>query len=487
MLTGDQMPRLLVRPENIVSSAGEETIDLCNQIGFDLDPWQRLCVMEMLAENDYGKWAALEAGLVVPRQNGKGSVLEARELAALFLFGDRLILHSAHEFKTAQEAFLRIKFWIDNTDWLRKRVKKIREAHGEEGIEFINGQRLRFIARSRSSGRGFTGDLNVLDEAYNLPDKTYAALLPTMSARPNPQAILTSSSGDEDSIVLGRLRARALKTLRGETREPRLSYLEWSVPEEAYEAAREAGPAALREYAGDRRNWATANPGLGIRLTEEFTEVEFKSMSAEQFAKERLGVGMWPLDDMAEAALPVDKWNAAFRDDSRLADPVAIGFDITPQRTSGAIGAAGRNQYGEYHVELIQAKSGTAWIVPTLVELVAKWEPVSVALDPASPAASLIDDLEAAGIEVELIGGRDLPAACGLMHDGVRDGVIRHANQPNLSAAVLASRKVLSGDTWKFGRKVSTGDISPLYAVTLALKGFVGKGDEEYDVMDSVY
>jgi hypothetical protein len=41
-----------------------------------------------------GKWAAFEAGLEVARQNGKGGVYEARELAGLFLLGERLLVHS---------------------------------------------------------------------------------------------------------------------------------------------------------------------------------------------------------------------------------------------------------------------------------------------------------------------------------------------------------------------------------------------------------
>lgn len=64
-----------------------------------LDEWQRFALDCMLGERADGKWAAFETALIVPRQNGKGSVLEARELAGLFLFGEQLILHSAHEFQ----------------------------------------------------------------------------------------------------------------------------------------------------------------------------------------------------------------------------------------------------------------------------------------------------------------------------------------------------------------------------------------------------
>jgi hypothetical protein len=56
-----------------------------------------------------GKWSAFEVGLVVSRQNGKGGILEARELLGLFELGERLIVHSAHQFDTSMEAFLRME------------------------------------------------------------------------------------------------------------------------------------------------------------------------------------------------------------------------------------------------------------------------------------------------------------------------------------------------------------------------------------------
>lgn len=132
--------------------------------------------------------------MVVPRQNGKGGILEARELAGLFLFHEQLILHSAHEFKTAAEAFRRLLSLIQNTPDLDKRVNRVRTSHGDEGIELIGGQRLRFVARSTGSGRGFTGDCIILDEAYNLSSAGMSALFPTMAAIRNPQLWYTSSA-----------------------------------------------------------------------------------------------------------------------------------------------------------------------------------------------------------------------------------------------------------------------------------------------------
>ena len=48
-----------------------------------------------------GRWQTREVGVNVPRQNGKGEILIARELFGLFELGERLVIHTAHEFKTS--------------------------------------------------------------------------------------------------------------------------------------------------------------------------------------------------------------------------------------------------------------------------------------------------------------------------------------------------------------------------------------------------
>ena len=45
----------------------------------------------------------------IPRQNGKGEVLIARELFGLFELGERKVIHTAHEFKTSAEHFHRLE------------------------------------------------------------------------------------------------------------------------------------------------------------------------------------------------------------------------------------------------------------------------------------------------------------------------------------------------------------------------------------------
>lgn len=202
---GDQIPPNYWVPK-YVRSRGDKAIAFLDAIGYHLDPWQQLILRDLLGENEARKWAALEAVLLIPRQNGKTAITEALEIVHLFLFGTRLIIHTAHLFDTAYESYLRMVDLIEACPALDKYVRSKPSANGKVGIILNNGARLLYKARGTGQGRGFSGDLVILDEAYDLDPDMVAALIPALSARKNPQVIYTSSTGNEDSAVLIRAR-----------------------------------------------------------------------------------------------------------------------------------------------------------------------------------------------------------------------------------------------------------------------------------------
>lgn len=473
---GAQRPRIRLVPPSR-STSGVEATELAAQAGLILDPWESYALEDTLGERENGTWAAFESGLIVGRQNGKGSILEARELAGLFLFGERLILHSAHQVKTASEAFIRIVTLLENTDHLRKQVKRINKAHGEEGVELRSGQRLRFIARSRVSGRGFTGDCIILDEAFELSDAGMASLFPTLAARPNPQVWYTSSAANWDrhphSRVLARLRRRALA---GDT--SRLAFLEWSlgIERDEWDRLKVAEQKAIRR---DPASWAATNPGLGIRISEEYIASELGALSAKDFDVERLGIGDWPPEDDDEGweVISREAWEAIEDVTTTLGDRVAFAIDVTPDRSMASIAVAGRRWDGLLQVEIAANEPGTAWVVPWMVERKKKWRPLAVVVDPGSPAGSLITDLDDAGIELTEPTARQVGQACGQFHDLVTDSKsLRHRGDALLATALAGARERLVGDgAWAWARRGLTVDISPLVAATLALWGFTTK------------
>ena len=420
-----------------------------------LDEWQQHVLRQALAMCG-DKWAAFEVGLIVSRQNGKGSVIEALELAALFLFEDvDLILHSAHKFDTAADAFRRILWLIEQSPDFSGEVAKVIRSHGSESIELKNGKRLRFIARSSGAGRGFAADLVILDEAFAIGDDAMASMLPTLSTRPNPQVWYTSTAGMPTSVQLGRVRERGLA---GD--DPSLAFFEWSVDPDDHDP-------------GDPACWAQANPGLGIRITADYIELERAALTPEDFARERLGVGMYPTD-LADAwlVIPKDTWTGLTDLRSVPEDPVAFAADAMPGGSHAAIGVAGRRADGLLHVEVVDHRPGTSWVVPRLLELVAKHDPCAVVVDPTGQAGSLIGGLEAAGVEVMKPSARDAAQACGQFFEAATDSaMLRHRGDAALSVALGGAQSRPLADSWAWSRRAVTVDISPLVAVTLAAWG----------------
>jgi hypothetical protein len=461
---GVQQARLFTAPPRTFSSTGAEAIELAELSGLKLDPWQKTVLDHSLGEREDRKWAAFQVGVVVPRQNGKGVLLEARELAGLFLTDEKFIIHSAHLYDTSQEHFNRLLTRIENSSDFTRRVRKVSRSHNEEGITLTDGKRLRFRARTKAGGRGFTADLLILDEAMILPESFLASLLPTLSAVPNPQIWCTGSAVDqqvhEDGVVLARLRERAIKQDSAS-----LVYFEWSLPTDHPEKVGD-------ELAGDPESWAQVNPALGIRISADYIKKERETLGAREFAVERLGVGDWPrTDGLQGVVISPETWAKHTDPQSKIQGPVCFALDVTPDRSHAAICVAGLRSDGLSHVEVVEHKRGTGWLVERAAELVDAHDSIGVVLDAAGPVGSLLPELLAARIEITPVNAREHAQACGSFYDLVEGGTLRHLGQRGLAEAVRGAVERPLGDAWAWSRKNSGVDISPLVAATLALWG----------------
>lgn len=179
-------------PAGVSDAAALEAIELGESVGIILDPWQRHVWMGAHRERADGTWAASEVAMVVPRQNGKTALLMLRELAGLVLWSERLQTHTAHRLDTSEDHFRSMRSLFTEWSDLSRLVKRMPEGNGAWAIELLSGQKLTFKARAKQGGRGPSADLVVFDEAFWLID--VASLLPSLSARPNPQVWYCSSA-----------------------------------------------------------------------------------------------------------------------------------------------------------------------------------------------------------------------------------------------------------------------------------------------------
>jgi hypothetical protein len=512
---GSQTPRVSTYPPATYTS-GPDAADLAAVAGLHLDPWQRYVLDHGLGEQEDGRWAAREVACWVPRQNGKGVIIEARVLAGLFLFGEKRILWSAHEYKTAQEGFLRIRELIQGTPAFDARVKRYWEGSGEQGIELLpregetSGQRLKFIARSRGSGRGFSGDLIILDEAQELTLLQMKALFSTMSAKSitgNPQIWYFGTPPEtSDAWVYGLRRDGAVG-------KDRLAWFDWGLGDIDL-----SEPMSLRlaRYA-DRDLWAAANPGLGIRISEEFCEDELSRLR-EGFASERLGLWLPPAEDVG--LLDRKMWAAMADPASRRADgaDLALAIDVAPMRDHASIAMFSVRADGREHLQLIDYREGTEWLVDRVVELRGILDPICFAYDAKNGAHALLDDLAKHGIvrpqdrpdwdqepkrgDLLELDTSAMVDAVGQFIDGFRAPPVEvdgrpvpsyaHLGQQPLDLAVQGAGARPVGDAGQiaWARRAAEVDIGPLVAVTAARYAYYLWKDvvrDDYDVLNSVF
>lgn len=425
-------------------SFAEEAVELAASVGLVADKWQADVVRAALATTPAALWASPRVGLSVPRQNGKGSCLEIIELAAA-LSGYRVI-HTAHLVATSIAHLQRVLALVEHPD-VEPLVKRIVRTNGKEAIEFASGGRIAFVARSKASGRGLSADILVCDEAQILPEEVFAALLPTISASPNPLTLLTGTPPGplDDGTVFERFRDAGLGGDDG-----RLTWIEYSAADDA--------------PVGDPATWATANPAVGTRLAVDTIRDELAAMDPETFRRERLG--KWT--DYAARVSPFDleAWAAladssAFRDAGRL----FLGVDVSKDRSRAAIVACARLRgSGDLALEVIEAGSGSAWVVPTLQKLVAARPNTKIVLD---ELARPLLNREARIPKGKIIEANfaDVKAAAAAMIDAVRGHSVKHRDQGPLTSAVENAQISGTGDATKFLRVDGS---EPLIAASMA-------------------
>lgn len=460
---GSQDPVVLHQPPDVVShAAADEAIELADAYGIcDGNPLaesQKITLRAGLGERADGSWAATRIADFGPRQGtGKNDKIAARELAGLILYGERLIIHTAHEFPTANESFLRLVSIFENYDDLRKRVARIRYANGEQGIELLSGQRLKYRARTGGSGRGFAkADLIVYDEAQHLGREHVAASGPAKLANPNSQTWYAGSGGLSSSAVAWGLRRDAILGSGG-----RLAYTEMTAERIAVVDGEilTTAPDPL-----DRDVWYGCIPGLGRWVTEEGVEALYDELGSDLFTREILCVWDPEPSETGDDAIPSTDWDLCRDPSAKRGPTVTYAIEVDAENTAATI-AASDGEFGA----VIEWSKGSRWLPAKLKQIVDD-KPGKVWLDPAGPAGSLLSDLRDLGIEWHEITARQHAQACGELYAAVTEEprTFRHSGQAVLDIARKQATRKPYGDAWAWERRKPDQSVSPIAAVTIA-------------------
>lgn len=465
MVESNQVPTFSFSPKNAANrDMVDEAIELSVSCGLVLDEWQEYVLGQWLERSwrkDKGvetlRFTSTSCYLAVPRQNGKNAVIEALTLFETVVLG-RKVLHTAHEVKTAKKAFRRIVELLTGRNAppdIKAMVASVRSTNGQEAVHLKNGGSVEFIARTRGSGRGFTVDTIILDEAQDLSDEALEALKPTISASP---------SGDSHQIFTG--------TPPG----PRMA---GEVFTRAYEAAHEkvSRNTAWSEWAVDRDDdpsdenlWFRVNPALGVRLHADNVLDEFQSLSSEAFLRERLGA--WGVEKAGISVVDPEDWAACQASEIVPASPVTLSVDVAPDRNSAALVASGLDSDGNTWVDVIEHREGPpVWLTQRIQDVVELQDVHAVVIDRYGNASGLIEELGRRGIKVTEVTLTTVIRATAAFYDAIVSRTLKHIGQASLTAAAISAGRRKTGDAWAWGRPSTGSDITPLVAATMAAYG----------------
>jgi hypothetical protein len=313
------VPRVRWAPTEAHSNDAVDAIFLASSYGLIPDDWQEDILYAWLGRREDGKWCHGRCGLAVPRQNGKNGAIEVRELFGMVILGE-VILHAAHEVKTTRKAFKRLKHFFGEKKndptakfpELNALVAEVRNTNGQEAIflhdvldddgNFVRkGGSIEFVARSSGSGRGFTVDVLVLDEAQHLDDEELEAIRSAVSSAPlgNPQVIYAGTPPDREKGEMGVV---FIRVREGAEKDPRLCWIEYGAPD---------GP--MPDIHDDALLYA-CNPALEIRhgngafgLTMDVVSDERGDLSPEGVARERYGWWGNP-ETIRRGVIDMDTW-----------------------------------------------------------------------------------------------------------------------------------------------------------------------------------
>jgi len=454
------VPQVSVSPlvRRVPVAADSEGYDCCElSTAYGLRPfdWQRTALIDTMGVREDGRWAAPRGGWSVARQNGKNGGAEMFEVHVTAMLGMR-VLHSAHEVKTARKAFKRLLDFFDNPrryPELAALVKEIRRTNGQEAIELHNGGSVEFLARTKASGRGYSADILLLDEAQELTDDELEAMQPTISASQNPMLFLmgTPPRPDKPAVVWRRFRQAAVDNL-----DPEMFWIEYGVEPDADFAARES--------------WARSNPGAPESISWDTIAGEFATLSPEGFAAERLGV-WFPKPENIGGAIPLERWEA-LADRCEPQGTPSFAVATAQDRSWSAIASAWKRPDGSVQVELVDYQRGASWVTERAEAIQARYG-VQVLVTNAARG---------------LVRGAREPSqteqaqAHNALVEAVLDFTMHHPDQAALNIAAQTCGWRPFGDTRLLDRK-GTADISPIDAAALALWGCLQARDADFYVI----
>jgi len=506
---GCEIPRIFTPPLRELTpetSLGFSVIEFANVLGIDLYPWQRWLLIHMLEVLD-DEDRSLRFGTVVvlvARQNGKSALSQVLALWMMMALDWPVVLGTAQDIDTAEKVWSGAVDLLESDEELAPLIRKINKTNGKKSLVLETGNEYRVKSANRRAGRGFSGNLILLDELREHQNWfAWAAITHTTMAQLLKLIVCLSNAGDATSVVLAYFRKAAHRALgdpdgiceeEDDLLAPTGADLSVDFDEdEVDEFIDEIDPAehlGFFEWSAapgkdrrDRDGWAQANPSMGHipplerNIAQALSEPEwvFRTEVLCQWPDGSVEgpflPGSWEKGRNTPVKGPDGKLMAAKKD--RLVGPVWACIDTSFSRSTTYIVGVGHRADGVLQGELWAARAGNEWVQDWLLERTDRIQAVT-GQSRGAPVSKLMKDLAADRVFTSKIpviewAGGDLGDALGEAFDAVKNVKVRHNPQKPLDVAASASATQTLGAVKVIDRKASPVDAAPLVAFVGAL------------------
>ncbi|RZU61750.1 terminase [Zhihengliuella halotolerans] len=510
-------------PSTESRTLGYQVIDFSEQVlGITLYPWQKWLLVHMLELLPEGGMRFRTVVVLVARQNGKSTLSQVLALWFMAVWGWPLVLGTAQDLETAEEVWQGAVDLAEEDPELASMIKRVVKVNGKKALELADNSgdkekvtRYKVKAANRKAGRGFTGNLIMLDELREHQNwDAWGAITKTTMAQAEALVFALSNAGDVTSIVLRYLRKMAHEAIGDPdgicAQDEALGQLHAEAVQasdnpdeedadfdELDDMEQDEETLGLFEWSAlpgcskwDRDQWAIANPSLNWNpgFTERTIAAACKTDPEWVFRTECLC--QWS-DGVLDGPFPPGTWEKGQNkpvpgpdglpmqaDEDRIVTSVMVGLGQSGDREMVYVAFAGRRADGVDQVEIAAGRRGYDWLADWLMEPRRRKRIVAITgQSKGAPVSPLLDHLEYLSsnpeedfdIPVVRWEGSDLTAGWAGVDDAVRDTKVRHQPQPVLDiAATTAVLKVFGGGAKLPDQKASPADIASLMAFTAA-------------------
>lgn len=455
-----------------------------------LEPWQLEFMGEGLAVDDADLpfWSSVV--LVVPRKNGKSSLLSAYSTYELVeKDGQPEILQAASSDKQAGRLFDYTASFIRRSQYLRERVH-LREYIGEIS-RTDGGGKLHRMSSDPNRAHGYSPSRVVIDElhAWRAPSlrKAWAAFTTAGGARKDTQIFVISTAGEaherEESILgrlidqneaMGEVERRGALTI-SRNFDARVLVYNFSAP-----------VSQLRDLSAARHDFAAiraANPASWVSDDYLRRQMANPELSDAEFLQ--LHGCVWA--DSGDLFIDLDAWDAlADGDELEEGRPACLGIDGSRSHDTTVVAWASQADDGRvdvdcrifsarheapHHVLCEGGRIDYERVEAEVLDAFERFEVSEAAYDPryldrsAEIIADRLGDPQIVPVEPSSRLMRDALAA---FHRGVVDGVLRHRGDPAIRAHLAATKARQDERGWTVRKREHRRPIDAVIAMAMA-------------------